>query len=278
MISAKWLVEYCIGQIGRGYWYGTFGQVASQALLNNKRNQYPSYYDQSKYSVQFTSQFGQKVHDCAGLIKGALWCNSVDGTPAYNASQDVGANTLINSCCTVTGSIGSLPEIAGLLLWKDGHIGVYIGNGYAVEAKGHDYGVQKTKVAGRGWTKWGKCKWVDYSDAPTPTPTGNTYTVRTNSGDALRLRAEPNTSSAQIGYYDNGSDIEAVKVVEGESIGGVTAWVYDGRGYASGKYLVPTPVVPSPTPTPPTPTPTPSYSAEDAMKDITAIVDKYNKQ
>lgn len=172
MKKASWLVEYAKGQIGRGYWFGTFGQKASASLLASKRNQYPSYYDQAKYSVKFTDQFGEKVHDCAGLIKGALWCDSIDGSPKYNASQDVGANTMINQC-TVTGSMSSLPEIPGLLLWKSGHIGVYIGGGYAVEAKGHDYGVQKTKVSGRGWTKWGKCKWFDYSEpAPTPDPRG----------------------------------------------------------------------------------------------------------
>lgn len=96
------------------------------------------------------------------------------------------------------------------------------------------------------------CFYNAYNGAPTPTPTKDSYKVVTNSGDALRLRKEPNTSSEQVGYIDNNTTIEAVDVVEGESISGVTAWVkttngsfYSGysEGYASGAYLSPTPQV-----------------------------------
>lgn len=72
------------------------------------------------------------------------------------------------------------------------------------------------------------------------TPT-NTYTVKT-SGDALRLRAEPNTTSKQVGYINNGTTFTSDKVVKGQNVGGVDTWVYYKCGYASGKYLTPTPV------------------------------------
>lgn len=85
---------------------------------------------------------------------------------------------------------------------------------------------------------------------------GNTYTVCT-SGSALRLRAEPNTSSKQVGYINNGTVFTSDKVVKGQNISGVDTWVYYNGGYASGKYLSPTPVCPDPTPTPTPPTPTP---------------------
>ena len=91
--------------------------------------------------------------------------------------------------------------------------------------------------------------------------TTDTYTVKTN-GSALRLRAEPNTSSKQVGYINNGTTFKSDKVVKGQNVGGVDTWVYYKCGYASGKYLSPTPVcpdpTPTPTPTPPTPTPTPT--------------------
>jgi len=70
----------------------------------------------------------------------------------------------------------------------------------------------------------------------------DTYTVTTN-GDALRLRKEPTTKSEQIGYIDNGDEITSKVVVEGEDIGGVNTWVAYKGGYASGKYLTPTPEV-----------------------------------
>ena len=89
------------------------------------------------------------------------------------------------------------------------------------------------------------------------TPTEDTYKVVTL-GSALRLRAEPNTSSKQVGYLDNGTSFKAEKVVKGQSVGGVDTWAYYNGGYASGKYLSPTPVVTDPEPTPePHPDPEP---------------------
>lgn len=43
-----------------------------------------------------------------------------------------------------------------------GHVGVYIGNGEVIEARGHAYGVVTTKLSSRGWTQWGKCPYIDY--------------------------------------------------------------------------------------------------------------------
>ena len=42
----------------------------------------------------------------------------------------------------------------GILLFSPGHVGVYVGGGYAVEARGFNYGVVKTKVSERKWTDW----------------------------------------------------------------------------------------------------------------------------
>jgi len=164
MKQSSWLVEYAIGQLGRPYWYGTFGQVASAGLLAEKRKQYPKYYDQSRYKIRFDSQFSQKVHDCSGLIKGALWCDTINGAPKYNAAHDKGANGMINAC-TEKGSINTIQNIPGLVVWKNNHIGIYIGDGYVIEARGHDYGVAKTKLEDRGWLKWGKLPWVEYAEA-----------------------------------------------------------------------------------------------------------------
>lgn len=43
-------------------------------------------------------------------------------------------------------------------------MGVYVGNGKVIEARGHKYGVVETNLAGRGWTKWGMLDWIDYVD------------------------------------------------------------------------------------------------------------------
>ena len=76
--------------------------------------------------------------------------------------------------CDEKGSIDTMPEIPGLLLWIDGHVGIYIGDGYAIEAMGTRYGVVKTQVAGRGRVKWGKIPCIEYiEEAEETEPTEN---------------------------------------------------------------------------------------------------------
>ena len=46
-----------------------------------------------------------------------------------------------------------------------GHVGIYVGNGEVIEARGHLYGVVKTKLKDRPWTDWGKLRWLEYQKA-----------------------------------------------------------------------------------------------------------------
>ena len=38
------LVEYAKAQLGKPYWYGTFGQIGTEALYTAKKKQWPVYY------------------------------------------------------------------------------------------------------------------------------------------------------------------------------------------------------------------------------------------
>ena len=156
--TALGLVEYAKAQLGKPYWYGAFGQAASKDIYNMYKGMYPS-----NYKWDFTPEVvGQKVHDCVGLIKGYLWCdNPKDTTPKYNSKQDKSAD-MMRDVCTITGSISSIPEIPGMLVFLNGHVGVYIGNGEVIEARGHAYGVVKTKLANRSWKVWGRCPYIEY--------------------------------------------------------------------------------------------------------------------
>jgi hypothetical protein len=59
-------------------------------------------------------------------------------------------------------SLGSLPEVAGVAVFMKGHVGIYIGNGEVIEARGHAYGVVKTKLARRPWKRWAYIEGVKY--------------------------------------------------------------------------------------------------------------------
>ena len=162
MKTGQGLSEYAIAQLGKPYWWGTFGQVADGALYAKKKKQYPRKYIEADYP----KQYGQRVHDCVGLIKGYRWSDTPESTPKYVGAQDVAVEGLYAQC-TQRGAITSLPEKPGVCVFMAGlgHVGVYIGGGEVVEAMGHAYGVVKTKLAGRGWAYWGMPEWISYEDS-----------------------------------------------------------------------------------------------------------------
>ena len=160
------LVNYAKAQLGKPYWYGTFGNTATQSLLNAKTKQYPAHYQYARMT-KYKSQLGERVHDCVGLIKGYLWSKNSWSAPEYNVSQDVSANGMYAKC-RERGSISTMPEIAGILVFMNGHVGIYVGDGKVIEARGFHYGVVETKLSERPWTSWGKCPWITY-------PTGKIY-------------------------------------------------------------------------------------------------------
>ena len=158
-------LQYARAQLGRPYWYGTFGQIGDQKLLDEKRKQYPSQYPPQKWTEEsFTSQIGQKVHDCIGLaVKGYLMSENPEAPAKYIAKYDVSANGMIE-LCQIQGDISSMPDVPGVLVWKPGHIGIYEGKKgskkVVIEDKGHSFGVVRT--TNTPWQKWGLCPWWSY--------------------------------------------------------------------------------------------------------------------
>lgn len=174
------LAEFCSAALdaGTGYVYGTFGQLCTAALLDQKARQYPA--DNLAGGVMRTAGnrwIGRRVTDCIGLIKYYLMADSYGEDPNYLPEYDtLNADGLFRAA-RESGPMESLPEIPGLLLHLPGHVGVYIGGGYAIEAKGTNYGVVKTKVAGREWDHWYQCVWLDYVQPEAVSDTTGIFTV-----------------------------------------------------------------------------------------------------
>ena len=149
----KGLIAYAEAQLGRPYWYGTFGQKATPYIYTYNKGRFPKYYS----APDFPSQYGMKVHDCVGLIKGYFWSKDAnDMAPKYksNGFNDFSADSLLVHCVQ-KGPIETIPEIPGVAVFLKGHVGIYIGNGEVIEARGHAYGVVKTKLKARPWKNWG---------------------------------------------------------------------------------------------------------------------------
>lgn len=155
-----------------GYVWGTFGYVLTETLFQEKLKQYPEHVDPFKNFIA-ANWLGRRVTDCVGLIKSYLWFDGSDGKIKYNALTDKNANDMYY-LAKEKGTINTMPEIPGLCLWKKGHIGVYIGAGQVIEAKGTRYGVVKTPLKGVGantWTHWLKCPYIEYVEEAKSEPT-----------------------------------------------------------------------------------------------------------
>ena len=158
------LVQWAIGahSSGWGYVWGTYGHVLTRSYYEAKLAQYPE--GVGNYADFILANWlGKRTADCVGLVKGYCWFDPEAQSIGYavNGMPDIATEQMIE-WCDEKGSISTMPEIPGLLLWMDGHVGIYIGDGYAIEAMGTRYGVVKTQVAGRGWQKWGKIPCIEY--------------------------------------------------------------------------------------------------------------------
>lgn len=155
------LCKWCADNVGQLYWYGTFGQPASKGLYHQKKAQYPK-----QYLWNFSNKMiGKKVFDCVGLIKSFLWYDEKTKTIKYDKKTDVSAEGIKKFCESVQ-PISKFPKngnnAKGFLVFKKNHVGVYIGDGYVVEAKGHNYGVVKTVFSKGGWQSFGRLNLINY--------------------------------------------------------------------------------------------------------------------
>ena len=157
--TAQGLVTYAEAYLGNPYWYGCFGQKASKELYESKKKQYPKQYTW-KYS---SNVLNKRVFDCVGLIKGYLWSDTITSSPKYNSAQDVSANGMLDKC-TRKGKIVDLPEVPGVLVFKKGHVGIYLGKGKVIEARGHSKGIILSDLKELKWTHYGFCPWITYGD------------------------------------------------------------------------------------------------------------------
>jgi len=162
MLTAKGLVAHCIMAHVQawGYVWGTYGLVLTENGLTDKYRQYPE--EVGKFMDFIPNKWiGKRTVDCSGLIKSYLWWNN--GLPKYDPRTDLSANMLFRNAVEKNSFASEeMPDIPGILVFKPGHVGVYIGDGWVIEAKGTKYGVVKSYLPKGNWISWAKCHLLDY--------------------------------------------------------------------------------------------------------------------
>ena len=163
--NATDLVTYAVHawESGWGYVWGTYGNVLTESLLAYKVSQYPDGVGNHESFIR-AHWLGGRTTDCVGLIKGYSWLSPETMTIDYgtHGMPDIGANQMYYTA-RESGPISTMPDIPGLAVWHEGHIGIYIGGGQVIEAMGTKNGVVKTELAKRNWTHWLKIPYINYN-------------------------------------------------------------------------------------------------------------------
>ncbi len=143
---------------GWGYVYGTYGQLATQSLIDSKARQYPSVFAEKKSD-------GRTVYCACPEWIGvrpptvSVWPKPTSGgwTTASAPSTRPPRTIQPMGCITAPASKARWPrsrQTHGVMVWRDGHVGIYIGNDEVIESRGVEYGVVRTRLSDRNWTGW----------------------------------------------------------------------------------------------------------------------------
>lgn len=145
MKTGNELVAYAKNRLGTPYFYGAkiHEGALTERKMSNMHALYPKVVTNAYMSkARSRGQVGKVNVDCSGLIAGYRQLN-------------IGSYQLYQTAYTRM-PISKIDDFApGTVLWKSGHVGVYIGkvNGVpmCIEAKGINYGTVQTKVSSTKW-------------------------------------------------------------------------------------------------------------------------------
>lgn len=155
------------------YVLGCFGAPLN---ASNKQRYTTNYtYNTRRKSMIYAASSDTFGFDCVCLIKGILWgwdgdVNAVYGGAKYasNGVPDIDANTMINVSKNVSTDFSKIE--VGEAVWMPDHIGIYIGDGLAVECS--PAWANKVQITAcnctksgynrRNWAKHGKLPYITY--------------------------------------------------------------------------------------------------------------------
>ena len=184
-----------------GYIWGTAGVLWTKA----KQDELNKTTDESremgrKYGAKW---IGHMVADCSGLFS---WAFKQLGGYMYH-----GSNTMWDKYCSAKGELSNGKRTDGKTLRPGtavftynktkknrGHVGLYIGDGWVIEAQGTKAGVVKSSITLAKWVEWGELKGVDYG---ADSSSNGDSAASTPANNVLPVDAEPTLKMGMKGEY-----------------------------------------------------------------------------
>lgn len=189
---------------------------------------YPQYVSQSKNG----KYLGRCVWDCASLVRFAM--KQIDISMVSGATSQ-----WKKTKWAAQDTIDSLPkdQVTCLYRWTGSlmqHTGIYLGNGYVIDARGSSSGVIKTKLESYPWTHWGQPQGLIKKEQ-TNEVISVSYQAKViaDSGSTVRMRSAPSKEASVSATIALGTIVDVIEEVEG--------WcgiMYDGqKGYMMSQFL-----------------------------------------
>lgn len=208
------LEAFVRSKIGMAYMYGTKGEVVTQARYTQLRRMYGS-----KILDSDRAKIGRRCVDCSGLI--ALYTGVSRGSQGYkNAARS------IHPISTVT----SAP--VGALVWKPGHIGIYVGRSQYIAADGSKYNVRIASTPNT-FTHWFLCADVSYTSASSSSGSGSSsYSGSIGVGSIVRIKSGAvygglcETRGKRVPSSITNKRLTVKSIARGEALlGEISSWV-----------------------------------------------------
>ena len=163
-LTGKGLAAFAKSKVGTPYVYGA--KLSDGPLKLSKLNQLKKLYPNvitSSYYTKAKRFVGKVCTDCSGLISG--YTGKLLGSSALYSNASSRNKLNKNDCSKIP---------VGAVLWKSGHVGVYLGNGKVAEALGINYGTVISDVSRRTFTHWLLFDWMKYDSVSTTTKKSTT--------------------------------------------------------------------------------------------------------
>ncbi len=232
---------------GWKYVYGAHGEMITQEVVDKYRKTFPRMYTDSYYE-KTCKAIGHRGVDCVGLLKAYLWWQGDSKDPKTTSGVAGGASAMYGEAKD-KGPMSTMPDEPGIILYRSGHIGIYIGGGYVIDASGVDYGIKKNNKLSK-WTYWFRSPYLKYSgsgggsgvssDSEEKKADDDTVLRLNSTGDAVkklqnRLKALGYFTGTADGKFGSGTEtsVKAFQKKAGLTADGVAGQTTQKRLYAS---------------------------------------------
>ncbi|MDR0896248.1 MAG: C40 family peptidase [Oscillospiraceae bacterium] len=221
--TASGLIAFAEDQVGNAYIYGAYGQISTDWFRRARAELYP---DAAKLIFRWGAAWdGLPAYDCIGLFK----AYAISAGMRDLDVKDINTTRAWYEWTSEKGLLEGSTLQPGMALFRvEGtrtlvrHMGIYIGDGRVIHARGTRWGVAEDMLPGV-FTHWATLNWMEY-DLPmeqTPAvqgvflPEGSRAVVESDDAERVIVSEIPHEAGKLRlvkGYFDDGTPLTVLAV------------------------------------------------------------------